>query len=65
MLEHSIAAMLAMRASIESLWLSRQRTTSGNRFESDDERVEFLPVGGASRAAERVEWTDRAFRAHQ
>ena len=50
MLEHSIAAMLA-DARIDAVFVVVSPTdTRWPEFRLDDERVEFLPVGGASRA---------------
>jgi 2-C-methyl-D-erythritol 4-phosphate cytidylyltransferase len=50
MLEHSIAAMLS-DARIDAVFVVVAPTdTRWSEFRLDDERVEFLPVGGASRA---------------
>jgi 2-C-methyl-D-erythritol 4-phosphate cytidylyltransferase len=50
MLEHSIAAMLS-DARIDAVFVVVAPTdTRWSTFRLDDERVEFLPVGGASRA---------------
>jgi 2-C-methyl-D-erythritol 4-phosphate cytidylyltransferase len=50
MLEHSIAAMLS-DARIDAVFVVVAPTdTRWSNFSLDDDRVEFLPVGGASRA---------------
>jgi 2-C-methyl-D-erythritol 4-phosphate cytidylyltransferase len=50
MLEHSIAAMLS-DARIDAVFVVVAPTdTRWSEFRLDDERVEFLPVGGSSRA---------------